>query len=202
MSSAYVEHGRRRQKSRTYDALVSAARDLVTAGQAPTVEEAALAAGVSRTTAYRYFANQRDLLTAAHPETVAPTLLTGDDSDDPAARLAVVVTAFTDLIASTEAQQRTMLRLSLTVGTTEGALPLRQGRAIGWYADALTPLANQFSAEQVHALVLAVRSVTGIEARVWLTDVAGLDSPATSALQNWAALALLRAAVDNPPPGP
>lgn len=95
-----------------------------------------------------------------------------------------------------------MLRLSLTEGTSERALPLRQGRAIGWYADALAPLANRLSAEQVHALVLAVRSVTGIEARVWLTDVAGLDSLATSALQNWAALALLRAAVDNPPPGP
>ncbi|HSR82574.1 MAG TPA: TetR family transcriptional regulator [Streptosporangiaceae bacterium] len=56
MSTPYETSGRSAQKARTRDALVAAARDLVTAGGVtPTVEAVAAAASVSRSTAYRYF---------------------------------------------------------------------------------------------------------------------------------------------------
>src|SRR6478609_4987999 len=113
MSTAYELDGRTAQKQRTRNALVDAARALVAEGMAPTVEDAALAASISRTTAYRYFPNQHALLAAAHPETEASSLLPADAGDDPEARLDLVVDAFTRLIADTEAQQRTMLRLAL-----------------------------------------------------------------------------------------
>ncbi|MET0826057.1 MAG: hypothetical protein ABWZ89_06050, partial [Acidimicrobiales bacterium] len=75
------------------------------------------------------------------PETEATSLLSPLDSDDPGARLDAVVAAFTDLIADTEPQQRTMLRLSLedNAGDHPPGL-LRQGRAIRWITDALAPL--------------------------------------------------------------
>jgi AcrR family transcriptional regulator len=186
--------GRWRQKQRTREALISSARDLVTLGTTPTVEQAAERAGISRTTAYRYFANQRALLLAAHPETGTTSLLPPDASDDPAARLDAVVERFTQLISDTEPQQRTMLRMALDPAQSGAELPLRQGRAIGWITEALEPLRGALTAAQVHQLTLAIRSATGIEARVWLTDVAQLSDDDAMAVMRWSAQALLAAA--------
>ena len=194
--------GRWRQKQRTRQALVDTARQLVAEGMTPTVEGAAARAGISRTTAYRYFPNQRSLLMAAHPETGAVSLLPTDGPTEPAARLAAVIEKFTQLISETEQQQRTMLRLSLELPDGERAgLPLRQGRAIAWIEEALEPLRGQFADEEVHRLSLAVRSATGIEALVWLTDVAGLPREDAVAIMRWSAQAMLSAALaDSPPP--
>ena len=74
MSIPYEQVGRIRQKQRTRNALIAAARELVAAGRTPTVEAAAAAAGISRSTAFRYFPNQRSLIVAAHPETEASSL--------------------------------------------------------------------------------------------------------------------------------
>jgi AcrR family transcriptional regulator len=177
VSTAYELEGRTRQKQRTRAALVAAARDLVAAGRTPTVEEAAAAALVSRTTAYRYFPSQAALLAAAHPETSTSSMLDASAPADPEARVALVVEEFTKLIVRTEAQQRTMLRLSLSAATDEErrALPLRQGRAIGWLTDALEPAREQLGDRGVARTAMAIRSATGIEALVWLVDVAGLS---------------------------
>ena len=138
--------GRVDQKRRTRDALIAAARDLVANGATPTVEGAAEAASISRTTAYRYFSNQRALLVAAHPETAATSLLPDDAPDDAATRLDLVIDAFTRSTVENEAQQRTMLRLSLEADPVERSqLPLRQGRGIKWIEEALAPLRDQMS---------------------------------------------------------
>src|SRR5215211_721723 len=113
VSTAYEETGRSQQKRRTRAALVAAARELMAEGGRLTVEDAAAAAGVSRTTAYRYFPSQRALLLAAHPEVDQTSMLPASPPADAAARLDAVVQAFTRMVLETEAQQRTMLRLSL-----------------------------------------------------------------------------------------
>jgi len=201
VSTPYEVTGRTRQKQRTRDALVDAARRLVALGVTPTVEQAAAAAGISRTAAYRYFPNQRALLVAAHPETGTRSLLPTDPPEDPAARLEAVVRAFTHLIVDTEAQQRTMLRLSLEADPVErAALPLRQGRAIGWIDEALSPLRDQLSEQAMRQLVLAIRSAIGIEALAWLTDVANLTREEAVRLMSWSAQALLHAALTWKPP--
>ena len=153
MAISYEEIGRTRQKARTRAALVDAARELLSKGRTPTVEEAAEVAAVSRATAYRYFPNQRALLVAAHPE--------------------------------------------IEPGGNEELL-LRQGRAIGWIEDALDPLRPRLSRSAFRRLVLAIRSACGIEALVWLTDVAKLSRPEAAELMRWSALALLRAAQAEP----
>jgi AcrR family transcriptional regulator len=203
MSMPYELEGRTQQKQRTRAALVAAARDLVARGLTPTVEDAASAASISRTTAYRYFPSQRALLAAAHPETAAASLLPANPPEDAEARLELVVKAFTKVIADSEAQQRTMLRLSLEAGASErGDLPLRQGRAIAWITEALEPLRPQLGDEQLHRLVLAIRSATGIEALIWLTDIAGLSRREAVATMRWSAAAMCRSAiVDGGPRG-
>jgi AcrR family transcriptional regulator len=196
MSIPYELNGRTRQKQRTRSALVAAARELVAEGETPTVDEAAARASVSRTTAYRYFPNQRALLVAAHPEIDTRSLLPDEAPTDVAGRLDAVITAFLHLIVDTEAQQRTMLRLSLDPDPSHrGELPLRKGRAIGWIGEALSPLQGQMAERDVRRLVLAIRSAAGIEALVWLTDIAGLSRKEAVELMRWSTDALLRSAL-------
>jgi hypothetical protein len=101
------------------------------------------------------------------------------------------------MILDTEAQQRTMLRLSLEADHEHAALPLRQGRAIGWITEALDPLRDQLTDDQLHRLVLAIRATIGIEAIVWLVDVAGLSRNEAAELTRWSTHALLRQAVEH-----
>lgn len=203
MSTPYESGGRSAQKARTRDALIASARDLVATGVTPTIEEAAAAASISRTTAYRYFPNKRALLLAAHPEIAATSMLPANPPEDPAARLDAVVRNFSAMILDTEAQQRTMLRLSLEADAAEReALPLRQGRAIAWIAEALDGVRGELSAEQFRHLVLSIRATIGIEAIVWLVDVAGLSRSDAVALTRWSAQALLQRATIVAPPTP
>lgn len=204
MSNEYLENGRTLQKRRTRDALIGAARDMVASGRTPTVDEAASAASISRATAYRYFPNQRALLAAAHPETATTSLLPDDPPHDALGRLEIVVNSYTAMILSTEAQQRTMLRLSLEADPAERSqLPLRQGRIIKWIEEALAPLQDRMTEADVHRLAVAIRSATGIEALAWLTDVAGLAGEDAILVMRWSAQALLRSALDGgAPPRP
>jgi AcrR family transcriptional regulator len=201
VSSPYEAAGRARQKQRTKDCLIAAARELVRHGATPTVAEVAETAGISRTTAYRYFPNQRSLLTAAHPETAATTLLPDGASADPQERLDAVATRFIRLILDTEAAQRTMLRLSLDPDPAQrGGLPLRQGRGIAWIAEALEPLRGTMTDDEIHRLTLAVRSAIGVEALVWLTDIGGLSRKEAAENMRWSAQSLLSAAITASPP--
>lgn len=192
MGISYEAFGRTRQKARTRSALIEAARGLLAGGRTPTVEEAAEAAAVSRATAYRYFTNQRALLVAAHPEMEATTLLGADAPRDPEQRLAQVLRELTRITIDTEPQLRAMLRLSLEPLPTR-ELPLRQGRAIRWIEDALAPLRDELGEAELHRLTLAIRAACGIEALVWLTDVAGLPRDEAAELMLWSASSLLRA---------
>jgi AcrR family transcriptional regulator len=192
----YELTGRTDQKTRTRNALIDATRELLAEGLTPTVEQAAAAAAISRTTAYRYFPNQRSLLVAAHPETEATSLLAADAPEDGEERFALAVEALTDLVVNTEPELRAMLRLSLEppAGGGEGEhMLLRQGRAIGWLEEALGPLRDRLSQTALRRLVLATRSCCGIESLVWLTDVAGLSRDEAVEVMRWSADALLEA---------
>jgi AcrR family transcriptional regulator len=164
------------------------------AGQTPSVEDAAEAAGVSRATAYRYFLNRRALLVAAHPEVEAVDLLGEDAPQDVRERLDRTIAELIGLTVDTEPELRMMLRLSLEPGPPQELL-LRQGRAIGWIEKALAPLQTRLDPAELRRLVLAIRAACGIEALVWLTDVAGLSRHEASELMRWSALALLRTAL-------
>jgi AcrR family transcriptional regulator len=190
-----LSDGRTRQKLRTRNALVAAAQVLVGEGKSPTVEAAAEAAGISRTTAYRYFKNQAELLSATYPEVARTSLLPKNAPASVEERLDLVVREIARTILEREAQYRTMLRLALDPATPRESLVLRQGRAIGWLEDALSPLRSRLSQTQLRRLVLAIRSAVGIEALVWLVDVGGQSREAAAATMRWTAAAILRGAL-------
>src|SRR5205085_12291584 len=178
-------HGRTRQKQRTRTALVAAAQQLVSAGKSPTVEDAAEAAGISRTTAYRYFKNQAELLAEAHPETQHASLLPARPPEDPIERLELVAKHITQIVRDGEESYRTRRRLSLDPAVPRDGLVLRQGRAIGWIEDALAPLRTRFTRGQVRKLAVSIRSAIGIEAFVWLVDVAGQSREEAARTMRW-----------------
>ena len=194
MSISYEQTGRTRQKSRTRAALIEAARQLLAQGRTPTVEQAAAAASISRATAYRYFANQRALLVAAHPEVEAPSLLGPEPPTDPEARLDLVVTGLADIFIGAEETYRTMLRLSLESGN-RGELALREGRRLLWIDDAIVPLRDRLPADTYQRLANALAAAVGIEALVALTDLARLSHQEAVTVMRWSARALLQAAV-------
>lgn len=186
-----LEGGRTNQKLRTRSALIAAARELIAKGASPTVEDAAAAAAISRTTAYRYFRSQGELLAAAHPEVQASSLLPANAPTDAAARLEIVVREITRIVLASEQQQRTMLRLSLEPSARPEGLYLRQGRAIPWIEQALAPLQGRVAKPELRRLVHAIRTAIGIEALVWLTDVAGLTRKEAVKTMRWSAQSLL-----------
>ncbi|HEX6228383.1 MAG TPA: TetR family transcriptional regulator, partial [Solirubrobacterales bacterium] len=190
MSISYEDTGRTKQKSRTRAALIAAARQLLAQGRTPTVEQAAAAASISRATAYRYFANQRALLVAAHPEVEAPSLLGPEPPTDPEARLDLVVTGLADIFIGAEETYRTMLRLSLESGN-RGELALREGRRLLWIDDAIVPLRDRLPADTYQRLVNALAAAVGIEALVALTDLARLSHQEAVTIMRWSARALL-----------
>jgi AcrR family transcriptional regulator len=192
-SHSALEGGRTNQKLRTRNALIAAARELIAQGASPTVEGAAAAAAISRTTAYRYFRTQAELLAAAHPETTATSLLPEKPPADVAARLDIVLREMTRIVLDTEPQLRTMLRLSLEPSPKPEGLQLRRGRAIRWIEEALEPLHGRIEPAELRRLVLAIRVSIGIEALVWLTDVAGLSRKQAVKNMRWSAHALLDA---------
>ncbi len=201
MSIPYEQTGRTSQKARTRAAMLDATRELLAEGVTPTVEQAASRAAVSRTTAYRYFANQRELLIATYPELDQRSLLDDDAPADPLARLDLVTERVGRQLLDHEPELRTMLRLSLDpAGSDRDALPLRRGHVIGWLDDALAPLRERVSPARLRTLVLAIRATLGIEALVWLTDLGGLTREDAVELMRSSARTLLRAALDEPQP--
>lgn len=181
--------GRTRQKARTRAALVDALRALLAQGADPSVADVAAAARISRTTAYRYFPDQRALLHAALPETGARTLLDDDAGTDPVARLDLALTRHFEFLRRWEPQLRAALRSALQPGAPPALL--RGGRAVVWYADALAPLAHTHPDLDIHDLAVRVRAVAGVEPYVWLTGVAGLAPGAACELMRANAMAIL-----------
>ena len=193
MSVPYETTGRRQQKSRTRQALVEATRGLLAEGLTPRVEDAAERSGISRTTAYRYFPNQRALLVAAQPQIQPETLLDDDAPADPRARLDAFMAAFTSYNLQWEAQLRAALRLSLEQGVERPLL--RQGQAVRWLEDALAPLGRSHPHIDRRELAVAIRSATGIEALIWLRDIAGQSPQQAARTVRQTARALLDSAL-------
>jgi AcrR family transcriptional regulator len=196
VSVPYEQTGRVNQKLRTREALIAAARDLLARGVLPTMEGAAAAAAISRTTAYRYFPTTRALLVATYPHIEAPSVLGDDAPEDPVDRLDLVLRDHGRRILKYEPEQRAVLRLSLEPdGGGPPDLPMNRGLRIAWIEDALAPLRGRLPDDEFARLVHGIGATFGIEAFVWLTDVAGLSRDAAIETIRSNALAILQSAL-------
>lgn len=198
MTVPYELTGRTNQKGQTRKALIAATGELLAQGVVPTMEGVSAAASVSRTTAYRYFPNVAALIAAAYPQVEQWSLLGPDPPQAPAARLQNVAEDHTRRILENEPEMRAVLRLSLQ-GVRPPELPMHRGLRIAWIEDALAPLRGQMPDDELQRLIHGIGATLGIEAFVWLTDIAGLPREHAAATIRFNALALLQAATADLP---
>ncbi|SFN25719.1 transcriptional regulator, TetR family [Pseudonocardia ammonioxydans] len=215
--------GRVNQKRRTREAILDAARTLLDEGRVPSVGEAADAALVGRTTAYRYFPTQESLILEASMDSVVAVLddtdgpaddTDGPDGDgaegtgDPAERVDRVLRTMHGRIAEHEAAFRAIIRLSLEKqarlgpGDT-GEVRLLEGRRLAWMQDALEPARDDLPPD-VHAdLVAALAMLAGTESFIALKDACRVDDPhERSRIIRWTARMLLTGVLAHSAPAP
>lgn len=187
------------QKERTRRDLVAAARTLVASGAVPTVREVADAAHVSRRTAYRYFASAEQLLAEAMLEglrtDVEQVIDAGAPGEDMPARMGRFVEAFHEVTRNNERLLRQMIRFTIDRGQIAPGVPPRPSRRLEYVDQALAPLRDELGPAQFDRLVHATAVVVGIEARIVLEDICGLDDAVILETERWAAQALLEAAL-------
>jgi AcrR family transcriptional regulator len=191
--------GRPNQKARTRKDLLRAAARLMQQGRAPTLEEVAQEALVSRATAYRYFPSIEALLVEAAVDVAVPepeALFRDDASRDPVERVQRVDTALHDTILANEPALRTMLAFTIQQGIRagDGTLPIRQNRRTPLIEAALAPARGEFRPAALRELMLALALITGPEAVIVIKDVLQLDNAEARRMKRWAIRALVEAA--------
>ena len=110
-------------------------------------------------------------------------------------RAALAASEIMRMTLDNETELRAMLRVSLEHHEEEQDLPLRKGRRIGWFEDALSPLRPVLGPQRHRRLVLANAAAVGIEPFIWLTDVAGVSRRDAAELLVATARSLTRDAV-------
>lgn len=178
-----IASGRVKQKTRTRQALLQAAVELVRQGQPPSMAEAAELALVSPATAYRYFPNAQALWEEASLELTEPWDLEVVEAagDDAAARLDAVVRSIGWHMLDEEVPYRNLARGSLERWFEQAALPehervpVREARRMRWNAKALEPLRDRLPAPIIEQFMNALALVWGTEAVIVLRDVCRLD---------------------------
>lgn len=192
--------GRQNQKNRTRKDLLQAAARLSKQGQAPSFEEIAKEAMVSRATAYRYFPSLDALLVEAALDVAMPdaeTLFADGPADDPVARLERVDTMLHDLVLANETAMRTMLIHTLQRGMKpeeQTGIPVRQNRRTPLIEAALAPAKREFKPATLKTLSQALALVMGTEAMVVVRDVLQLSDAEARKVKRWAIRALVQAA--------
>ena len=190
----------RKVKRRTRQALLDAAAHLMKEGRAPSLEEVAEEALISRATAYRYFSGTEPLLLEAALDVAVPDaddLFADEISVDPVVRLKKADTALHDMIAKNEVPLRLMLAHSLeerAKGVEEGELPIRQNRRTPLIEAALAPVRDEFAPASLDTLSAALALVIGTEAMVVFRDVLQVDDAAAQDIRRWMIEALVEAA--------
>lgn len=197
---------RANQKERTRRALVEAATELVRSGQEPTLAEVAERAKVSRATVYRYFPTPESLLIevaqvnpAAEP---VERWLESLDLDEPSERLRGLLSTFNKVALAEQVTLRTALRAYLDTtleNHRRGELPaaVREGRRTRWLDEVLAPVRQQLTPAKWRRLKAALSLTLGIEAIVVQKDVCHASNSEALATLEWAAQALLRAALED-----
>jgi AcrR family transcriptional regulator len=207
MTSVNSTDPRANQKARTREAIITAAQELQRKGTTPTIEQAAERARVSRATAYRYFPTKEALQVELADITpgVEPVemLFANPPTDDVEQRLLLLLDTFNPIVLGDEEHYRTAVRVYQDTwlrGRRNGdqAPIVREGRRMRWLDEVLTPLAD-LPSEHKQRLKAALALTLGIESIIIMKDVCRLADDQALAVLRWAAAALLRAGLEEPP---
>jgi len=195
------EAAERGPRARTKRLMLETATRLMQAGVTPSVSEVAEAAQVSRATAYRYFPSQAALVQAVVDEGLGPILTWKSTSADAERRVAELFDTAMPRIEAFEATFKAALKLSLDqwarrqAGTLGGEPAFTRGHRVDLLQEAIAPLKGQLPPRDFKRLAQALSLIFGVEVLIVLKDIWGLDSRKTRSVAQWAAGALVRAAM-------
>jgi len=193
--------GRVAQRRRTRRTIIDAAARLMATDSAPTVDEIAAQAEVSRRTVYLYFPTLEQL----HLEAMQALLLSQDvegaldaaaASGDVRTQVDALITEIVTMSAQMMPLGRRIIRLTVDPpeATAEDAESPRRGyRRIAWIERAVAPLRDRLSDEQFERLVSGLAMVISWEGMVVLRDARGLSGADEQRVIRWAARSLLDA---------
>jgi AcrR family transcriptional regulator len=201
-SSTEEKTGRVRQRRRTRTAIVAATMELLRDGVEPSIGDIADAADVSRRTVYQHFESLDQLLIDAHLGLLSQASVDdaieaadrGEPTEDALARVERLVEALGGLAGETLPLGRQLIRLTVTA-PADGPGPKRGYRRVAWIERALAPIRDQLDDATYERLVSALAMVVGWEALVVLADLRDLAESEQTVTSQWAARALIRAAL-------
>lgn len=187
-------------RGRVFRRLLTEAVALVRRGRIPSVAEVALAAEVSRATAYRYFPSRSKLVSAVIAEALAPVRRAVPQAGDPKTRLHELLDRTYSRFREYEPHLRAGLQLALEHQSLEAAglleeEPFKRGQRTEILATTLSPLKTKLSKKSLQRLLQALAVVYGIEPMIILKDICGANDRETEAVVRWMMDALVDAAL-------
>ena len=203
MPDITAEPGRAAQRRRTRKAIIEATSRLLAAGADPSASDIAAAADVSRRTIYTYFPTLDQLLLDAAIGAMTSNVDAVLDAagPDPRTRAATLITTLTEEMVRTLPLGRTLIRLTVD-SPPGGPGPKRGYRRVAWIEKAIEPARPRLGPSRFDQLVSALSVLLGWEAFIVLSDVRGLDPAQARQIITDAALALIDAALAQPPAEP
>ncbi len=183
---------RTNQINRTREALLSAARDLMSEGKEVTLAKVAERAKTSRATVYRYFSDPSVLaLDATLDLDVTPTSELLEGLDDVRNRVHVVARYYLDFSRVHEAHFRQFLAESLKASLEDGTVKMRGARRVAAFSEALAPVCPLMEPKEIDNLAKRLSMTTGMEQLIILEDILRVDKATGYQLQEGLVDALL-----------
>ena len=188
--------------ARTRRLMMNTAIRLMQDGVTPSISDAAVAAEVSRATAYRYFPSQAALIQGVVEEALGPILIWDSEDTNMDTRLTDFFNFSLPRIFEFEATFRAALQHSLDIRSRnvenikQVEHELKRGHRIEILKKLIAPLKKDLSAKQSTKLVKALSLLFGIEAIIVLKDIGQLNSKDTQATIQWAARSISEKALD------
>jgi AcrR family transcriptional regulator len=191
--------GRVAQKQRTRLQLLQAARDLRATGRVPGVADVADAAGISRTTAYRYFPTQEMLLAEATADplidAVTAAVAHASERSDAVERVDAIFAELLPVLLRHEAELRTLLKIALENSLEESHrrhIPLLSASWIVAWDGVLEPLRRKVPSRKYTLMVRTLGTLLSIESLNVVRDACDLEEAATVDAIRSAARAMTR----------
>ncbi len=187
-------------RGRVFRRLLDTAVELVRRGSIPSVAQVAVAAKVSRATAYRYFPSRSKLVSAVVAEALAPVRRAVPQQGEPKQRLHELLKRTYSRFSAYEPHMRAALQLALEHQSLEAAglleeEPFRRGQRKEILKVTLAPLRKQLTPRGWNRLLKALAVVYGIEPMIVLKDICGAGDRETEAVVHWMMDALVDAAL-------
>lgn len=188
------------RRGKVFRRLLDQAVVLVRRGRIPSVSEVAVAADVSRATAYRYFPSRSKLVSAVVAEALAPIRRAVPQKGDAKQRLHQLLDRTYERFIDYEPHLRAALQLALEHQSLEAAglleeEPFRRGQRTEILKATLAPLRAELAPRVWNRLLKSLAVVYGIEPIVVLKDVCGASDREVEAVMRWMMDALVEAAL-------